>query len=73
MKILLVCFAIWMFVVPAAVAMFLIFMFLAARIPALYITSTSLALAFSILAMVWGPFWLEPFFGASFWLFPNTQ
>ena len=73
MKTLIVCFAIWMFVVPAAVAMFLIFTFLAARIPAMYMTSTFLALALSILAMGWGPFWIEPFLRPSFWLFPKTQ
>jgi len=73
MKKLIVCFAIWMFVVPAAVAMFLIVTFLAVHIPVLYITSTSLALALSIFATVWGPFWLEPFLSPSFWLFPKTQ
>lgn len=73
MKTLIVCFAIWMFAVPAAVAMFLIVTFLAVHIPALHITSTVLALALSILAMVWGPFWLEPFLRPSFWLFPKTQ
>jgi ABC-type phosphate transport system permease subunit len=73
MKTLIVCFAIWMFAVPAAVAMFLIVTFLAARIPALYITSTFLALASSIFAMVWGLFWLEPFLRPSFWLFPKTH
>jgi len=70
MKTLIVCFAIWMFVVPAAVAMFLIFTVLA-REP--YFTSISLALAFSALAMLWRPFWPEPFFSASFRLFPKTH
>ncbi|MBZ5700438.1 MAG: hypothetical protein LAN84_01175 [Acidobacteriia bacterium] len=73
MKTLIVCFAIWMFAVPAAVAMFLIFTFLAARIPAVYITSTFLALASCIFAMVCGPFWLEPFSMPTFWLFPRTH
>ena len=73
MKTLIVCFAIWMFVVPAAVAMFLIFTFLAVHIPALYITSTFLALALCIFAMAWGPFWPEPFLRPSFWLFPKTH
>jgi len=73
MKTLIVCFAIWMFAVPAAVAMFLIVTFLAVHTPDPYFTSISLALVFSALAMFWGPFWPEPFFGASFRLFPKTH
>jgi len=73
MKTLVVSFVIWIFVIPAAVAVFLIFTFLAAHIPDLYFTFASLALAFSILTMVWGPFWLEPFSSVSFSLFPDSQ
>ena len=73
MKILIVSLAIWIFVVPAVVAVFLIFTFLAAYSPDLYPALASLALAFSILTMVWGPFWLEPFSSASFSLFPKSQ
>jgi hypothetical protein len=73
MKTLIVSFVIWIFVVPVAVAVFLIFMFLAAHSPDLYFTVTPLGLAFSILTIVWGPFWLEPFSSISFWLFPKSQ
>ncbi len=73
MKTLVVSFVIWIFVIPAAVAVFLIFTFLAAHIPDLYFAFASLALAFSILTMVWGPFWLEPFSSVSFLLFPESQ
>ena len=73
MKTLIVSFAIWIFIVPAVVALFLIFTFLAAYSPDLYPALASLALAFSILTMVWGSFWLEPFLSASFWLFPKSQ
>ena len=73
MKTLVVSFVIWIFVIPAAVAVFLIFTFLAAHIPDLYFPFASLALAFSILTMVWGTFWLEAFLSASFWLFPKSQ
>ena len=73
MKTLIVSFAIWIFVVPAVVTVFLIFTFLAAHSPDRYFTFATLALAFSILTMVWGPFWLEPFSSASFWLFPKSQ
>ena len=64
MKTLIVSFAIWIFVVPAAVAVFLISTAVAVRTPDLYFTFTTLALALSILAMVSGPSWLEPFFTA---------
>jgi len=73
MKTLIVSFAIWIFVVPAVVTVFLIFTFLVAHSPDRYFTFATLALAFSILTMVWGPFCLEPFSSASFWLFPKSQ
>ena len=73
MKTIIVSFAIWIFVVPAVVTVFLIFTFLAAHSQDRYFTFATLALAFSILTMVWGPFWLEPFSSASFWLFPKSQ
>ena len=73
MRTLIVSFAIWIFVVPAVVTVFLIFTFLVAHSPDRYFIFAALALAFSILTMVWGPFWLEPFSSASFWLFPKSQ
>jgi len=73
MKTLIVSFAIWIFVVPAAVAAFLIYTTVAVRTPDLYFTVIAVALALSILAMVSGPSWLEPFFTASIRLFPKSQ
>ena len=73
MKTLIVSFAIWIFVVPAVVTVFLIFTFLVAHNPDCYFTFATIALAFSIVTMAWGPFWLEPFSSASFWLFPKSQ
>jgi hypothetical protein len=73
MKTLIVSFAIWIFVAPAAVALFLISTAVAVRTPDLYFTFTALALALSILAMVGGPSWLEPFLAASVRSFPKTQ
>jgi hypothetical protein len=73
MKTLIVSFTIWIFVVPAAVAVFLISTAVDMRTPGLYFAFTALALALSILAMVSGPSWLEQFFAASVRLFPNTQ
>ena len=72
MKTLVVSFVIWIVVVPVVVAVFFIFMFLAAHSPDRYFIFAPLALAFSILTMVWGPFWLEPFSNA-FRLFPKSQ
>jgi hypothetical protein len=72
MKTLVVSFAIWIFVVPAVVAVFLIFTFVADSRD-LYPAFASLALAFSILTLVWGRFWLAAFSSASFWLFPKPQ
>jgi hypothetical protein len=73
MKTLIVSFAIWIFVVPAAVAVFLISTTVAMRTPDLYFIVVALALALSILAMVSEPSWLEPFFTASVRLFPKNQ
>ena len=73
MKALIVSFAIWIFVVPAAVAVFLISTVVAVRTPDLYFTFTAIPLTLSILAMVSGPAWLEPFLNASVRLFPKTQ
>ena len=73
MKTLIVSFAIWLFVVPAVVTVFLIFTFLVAHSADRYFTFATVALAFSILTVVWGPFWLEPFSSVSFSLFPESQ
>ena len=73
MKTLIVSFAIWVFVVPTAIALFLLFTFLAAQSADLYPAFASLALGFSILTMVWGPFWLEPLLHVAFRPFPKFQ
>ena len=73
MKIFILSFAIWVFVVPAAVTVFLIFTLIAKRIPDLYLTLITLALTLSILTMASGPSWLELFFITSVRWFPNSQ
>ena len=73
MKTLIVSFTIWIFVVPAAVAVFLISPAVAVRTPDLYFVFAALALALSILAMVSGPTWLDQLFIASIRLFPKSQ
>ena len=73
MKTLIISFTIWIFLVPAVVAIFLISTAIVTRTPDLYFTFTALALALSILAMVGAPSWLEPFLTASVRSFPKTQ
>ena len=73
MKLLIVSLLISIFVAPAAVALFLIFRFLTSQVPDLYFVLVSLGLGFSVLTMVWGPFWLEPFLSLSFRLFPKSR
>ena len=73
MKTLIVSFAIWIFVVPPVVTVFLILTLLVAHSPDRYFTFATLALAFSILTMVWGPFWLEPFSSGSFLVVPKVS
>jgi len=73
MKTLIVSFAIWIFVVPAVVTVFLIFMFLVAHRPDRYFTFATLALAVAILTIVWGPFWLEPLLECQLLVVPKVS
>ena len=73
MKTLVVSLAIWIFVVPAVVTAFLIFTFLVAHSPDRYSTSATIALAFSIVTMAWGPFWLEPLSECQFFVVPKVS
>lgn len=72
MKLLIVSFLVSIFVAPAAVGLFLIFRFLTSQVPDLYFVLVSLGLGFSVLTMVWGPFWFPPFLSPSFRLFPKS-
>jgi len=54
MKTLIVCFVLWIFVVPVLAGVFLIFAFIATPVPDLYYAFTSLALSFSLVAIVYG-------------------
>ena len=73
MKTFIISFAIWVFVVPAAVTVFLIFRLIVTRTPDLYFTLITLALTLSALTMTSVPSWLEPFFITSVRSFPKTQ
>jgi len=73
MKTFIVSFAIWVFVVPAVVTVWMIFPFVAALIPDLYFAFITLALTLSVLTIASGPSWLEPFFITSVRSFPKTQ
>ena len=64
MKTLLVSFVIWVLIVPVVAALFLIVTSIAAVVQDLYFAGAMLALAFAVLTMVWGPFWLGPFSGS---------
>ena len=58
MKTFLISLIIWLFIVPCAVASFLILTFLAAFVPNLYFVLTCIAVALTTLATIWGPFCL---------------
>lgn len=73
MKTLIVSFAIWIFIVPAVVALFLIITFLVAYSRDLYPALAALALAFSVLAMVWGFLCPDRFSSTNFRLFPKSR
>jgi len=56
-KILVFFLILWIFVVPCAVAICLILMFLAKSVPNLYLVFAALVVAFATLAVIGGPFW----------------
>ena len=55
MKTFVISLVIWLFIVPSAVASFLILTFLAAFVPNLYFVLICIAVAFALLATIWGP------------------
>jgi len=61
MKILLIWFIFWIFIVPSLVGSFLIVAFLLAFRPALYFALTWFAVAFTAAFVFCGPFWIIPF------------
>ena len=60
MKALIVAVVVGLFLVPGAVALWLIVRFLAERTPDLYHVLTWLGVAFATLTMMWGPLWFLP-------------
>ena len=73
MKTFILSFAIWVFVVPAAVTVSLIFTFIAECIPDFYFAFVALAMTLSALTIASGLFRLEMFFITSVRSFPKTQ
>jgi len=73
MKTLLISLLICVLVVPVMVASFLIVTAISALTPDLYFASMSLALAFTILTMVWGAFWRELLSRISFRFFQRNR
>ena len=71
MRTLLISFVIWVLIVPALVALFLMFTFILAFVPDPYFAATSFALAFAVVTMVWGPFW--SFLGLTGHVFPRNR
>ncbi|HVH72189.1 MAG TPA: hypothetical protein VNB49_13905 [Candidatus Dormibacteraeota bacterium] len=65
MKTLVLSFVVWVLIVPVFVALFLIFTFIVTFVRDLYFAATSLALAFTVLTVAWGPLWFGPFSGSS--------
>jgi len=55
MKVAGIALLIWVLAVPCAVALFLIFAFIASLAPSLYCAALTLALTLAIFISIWGP------------------
>ena len=55
MKVAGIALLIWVLVVPCAVALFLIFTFIASLVPSLYFAALSLTFTLTIFISIWGP------------------
>ena len=61
MRMLVIGFIFWIFIVPSLAGSFLILAFLAAFVPPLYFALSWLAIAFTTALVLCGPFWIVPF------------
>jgi len=61
MRMLVIGFIFWIFIVPSLAGSFLILAFLAAFVPPLYFALTWFAIAFTTALVLCGPFWIVPF------------
>ena len=61
MRMLVIGFIFWIFIVPSLAGSFLILAFLAVFVPPLYFALTWLAIAFTTALVLCGPFWIVPF------------
>jgi hypothetical protein len=66
MRMLVIGFIFWIFIVPSLAGSFLILAFLAAFVPPLYFALTWFAIAFTTALVLCGPFWIVPFAGSGF-------
>jgi len=73
MRTLLISLVIWVLVVPAVIALFMVFTCLVAFVQDLYFASTLLALAFAVPALLWGPFWCGLFCGSDAGFFQGNR
>jgi hypothetical protein len=60
MRVLVIGFLFWVFIVPSLVASFLFLTVLAAFVPALYFALTWFVLAFTTALLLCGPLWVIP-------------
>ncbi len=74
MKALIVSLIIWIFIVPCAVAIYLVLAFITARAPNFYFVCACFAITLAPLAIIWGSFWvLNPSGESSAWSPINHQ
>jgi hypothetical protein len=73
MRILVIGFIIWIFIVPSLAGSFLILAFIAAFVPPLYFALTWFAIAFTTALVLCGPFWIAPFARSGFGSSPCSR
>ena len=66
MRMLVIGFIFWIFIVPSLAGSFLILAFLAAFVPPLYFALTWFAIAFTTALVLCEPFWIVPFARSGF-------
>src|SRR2546430_11030869 len=73
MRMLVIGFIFWIFIVPSLAGSFLILAFLAAFVPPLYFALTWFAIAFTTALVLCGPFWIVPLAHSGFSSSPRSR
>jgi hypothetical protein len=73
MKMLVIGFIFWIFIVPSLAGSFLILAFLAAFVLPLYFALTWFVIAFTTALVLCGPFWIVPFTRSGFRYSPSSR